>query len=146
MWRSLQKAYFLAITTFQLLNCMLSEKLVSKETQSLASAATIVKQVLSGQVARRDIIPANLNFEESLKCSWLSNMLSGFSCLGSCMKSPSCSAHGCSNRSNNLKDAEKRLTCLGKKVAGPASSNARFMTKKRGNEQFTEDFYEVSYR
>ena len=43
-----------------------------------------------------------------LKCSWLSNTLSDFSCLGSCAKMPSCSALGCFNRSD--KDPEERLS------------------------------------
>ena len=62
------------------------------------------------QAAKRDVIPSKLNLAGSLKCSWLSNTLSGFSCLVSCVKMPSCSAPGCSNRSD--KDPEKTLKFL----------------------------------
>ena len=53
-------------------------------------------------------MPSNLNLAGSLKCSWLSNTLSGFSCFISYVKMPSCSALGCSNRSD--KDPEKSLS------------------------------------
>lgn len=67
-----------------------------------------------------------------MKCSWLSNMLSGFSCLASCVKMPLCSAPGCSNGLD--KYPEKSLSFhnlsfsknVGKKVAGPASSGCTF--------------------
>ena len=114
--------------------------------------------MFSGQGAKRDIMPPNLNLAGSLKCSWLSNMPSGFSCLVSCVKMPSCSAPGCSNRSD--KDPEKRLNFhnlpyrnkkLAKKWLDQLRRDARFMTKKLENvylcnEDFTEDCYEVSYR
>ena len=61
---------------------------------------------------------------------------SGFSCLVSCVKMPSCSAPGCSNRSD--KDPEKRLSFhnlpdrnkkLAKKRLDQLRRDARFMTK-----------------
>ena len=60
-----------------------------------------------GRAAKRDVIPRNLNLAGSLKCSWFSNTFTGFSCLVSCVKMPSCFARG-SNRSN--KGLEKRLS------------------------------------
>ena len=66
-----------------------------------------------------------------------SNTLSGFSFLVSCVKMPSCSAPGCSNRSD--KDPEKRLSFhnlpfgnkkLAEKWLGQLCRDARFMTKK----------------
>ena len=71
---------------------------------------------------------------------------------------PSCSAPGCSNRSD--KDPEKRLIfhnlldrnkTLVKKWLDQLRRDTRFMTKKLEsvyvcNEHFTEDCYEVSYR
>ena len=62
-------------------------------------------QVLNSQVAKRDVIPSNLNLAGSFKCSWLSSTLSGFSCLVFRVKMPLCSIPGCSNRSD--KDPEK---------------------------------------
>ena len=85
-------------------------------------------------------------------------MPSGFSCLVSCVKMPSCSAPGCSNRSDkdpekclsfhNLPDRNKKLA---KKWLDQLRQDARFMTKKLNNvyicnKHFTEDCYEVSYR
>ena len=82
--------------------------LISKEAQNSASSAAILKQVLSSQATKHDVMSPNLNLAGSLKCSWLSDTLSGFSCLVSCVKMPSCSAPGCSNRSD--KDTEKSLS------------------------------------
>ena len=103
-------------------------------------------------------MPPNLNLARSLKRSWLSNTPSGFSCLVSCVKIPSCSAPGCSNQSD--KDPAKRLSFhnfpdrnkkLAKKWLDQLPRDARFMTKKLENvyvcdKHFTEDCYEVSYR
>ena len=74
------------------------------------------------------------------------------------MKTPSCSAPGCSNRSDQ--DPEKSVSFhnlpyrnkkLAKKWLDQLRRDARFMTKKLENvyvcnERFTEDCYEVSYR
>ena len=49
-----------------------------KEAQNSASAAAVLKQVLSGQAAQRGVILINLNLAGSLKCGWL--ILSGFLC------------------------------------------------------------------
>ena len=79
-------------------------------------------------------------------------------CLVACVKMPSCSAPGCTNRTDE--DSEKRLSLhnfsfknkrLAKKLARPASSDARFMPKKLENvyvcnEHSTEDCYEVGWR
>ena len=72
---------------FQLLKGMLSQEITLQRNPNSASAAAILKQVLSGQAAKRDVSPPILNLAESLNCSWLSNMLSGFSCLA-CVKMP----------------------------------------------------------
>ena len=65
----------------------------------MALAAAIVKQMLSGQAIKHDVMMPNLNFVRSSKSSWLSNTLSGFSCLVSCVKMPWCYARWCSNQS-----------------------------------------------
>ena len=99
-----------------------------------------MKQVLCGQAANRDVMFTKLNLAGSLKCSWLSGTLSGFSCLVSCVKMPSCSAPGCSNRAN--KDPEKRLSFhrlpfrnkkLAKKWLDQLRWDERYMTKKLVN-------------
>ena len=83
---------------FQLLKCMLSQEIVSKEAQNSASAAAILKQVLIGQATKCDVILTNLILVGSSKCSWLSSTctLSGFPCLVPCVKMPLCSVPGCS--------------------------------------------------
>ena len=54
-----------------------------------------------GQAAKNDVVPCNLNWAESSKCSWLSYMLSSFSCLVSSVKMPLLlSRPGCSNGSD----------------------------------------------
>ena len=120
---------------FQLLKCMLSREISLQRSPKFSIATAILNQVLSGQAAKRDVIPTYLN-SGSLKCSWLSSTLSGFSCLVSCVKMPSCSAPGCSNRSD--KDPEKRLSFhnlpfrnkkLAKKWLDQLRRDARFMTK-----------------
>ena len=80
---------------FQLLKCMLSQE-ISLQT-SRKFSILILKQMLSGEAAKRDVMPPNLNLAGSLKCGWLSNTGSGFSWLVSCVKKLSCSAPGCSN-------------------------------------------------
>ena len=69
--------------------------------------------MLSGQATKRDIIPLNLNFAGSLKCNWLSNTLSSFSCPISFVKMLSCSAPGCSNQLDE--DPEKCVTFRNKR-------------------------------
>ena len=134
---------------------MLSREIISPK---FSIGSRHFEQVFNGQAAKRDVIPSNLNLAGSLKCSWLSNKLSGFSCLVSRVKMPSYSAPGCSNRSD--KDPEKRLSFhnlpfrnkkLAKKWLDQLRRDSRFMTKKLENvyvcnEHFTEDCYEVSYR
>ena len=134
---------------------MLSREIISPK---FSNGSRHFEQVFNGQAAKRDVIPSNLNLAGSLKCSWLSNKLSGFSCLVSRVKMPSCSAPGCSNRSD--KDPEKRLSFhnlpfrnkkLAKKWLDQLRRDSRFMTKKLENvyvcnEHFTEDCNEVCYR
>ena len=134
---------------------MLSREIISPK---FSISSRHFEQVFNGQAAKRDVIPSNLNLAGSLKCSWLSNKLSSFSCLVSQVKMPSCSAPGCSNRSD--KDPEKRLSFhnlpfrnkkFAKKWLDQLRRDSRFMTKKLENvyvcnEHFTEDCYEVSYR
>ena len=74
---------------------MLPREISLKEAKNSASAAAILKKVFSGHTDKCDFMPPNLNLAGSLKCGWLSTMLSGFSCLVSCVKRPSCSAPGC---------------------------------------------------
>ena len=69
---------------------------MSKEAQNSALAAAILKQVLSGQTAKRDVMPPNLNLAGSLKCSWLRNIF----LVWFHVKMQSCYAPGCSNRSD----------------------------------------------
>ena len=129
---------------------MLSREIISPK---FSIGSRHFEQVFNGQAAKRDVIPSNLNLAGSLKCSWLSNKLSGFSCLVSRVKMPSCSAPGCSNRSD--KDPEKRLSFhnlpfrnkkLAKKWLDQLRRDSRVMTKKLGNvyvcnEHFTEDWF-----
>ena len=109
--------------------------------------------MLSGQAIKHDVMMPNLNFAMSLKCSWFSNTLSGFSGLVSCVIMPLCSARCCSNQSN--KDPEKRFSFHNLSVRKKKSEqkwldqlcrDACFMTKKTCYEHFTEDCYEVTYR
>ena len=60
------------------------EKLVSKEAQHSALAAANLEQVLSDQGP--NVTSFHQTLAESLRCNWLSNTLSGLSCLASCVK------------------------------------------------------------
>ena len=88
---------------------------MSKEAQNSASASAILNQVLGGQAAKRDVIPTYLHLG-SLKCSWLSSMLSGFSLI-SRVEMPLCSAP----RSNRW-DKDSKFAVSKQRVAAPASS------------------------
>ena len=63
-----------------------------------------------------------LNLAGSLKCSWLSNTLSGFSCLVPCVKMLLCSAPGCSNQWGKDPKFAFQKQNIGKNVATPLSS------------------------
>ena len=142
---------------FQLLKRMLSQE-ISLQT-SRKFSILILKQMLSGEAAKRDVMPPNLNLAGSLKCGWLSNTGSGFSCLVSCVKKLSCSAPGCSNWSD--KDPGKRLSFhnlpfrnkkLAEKWLDQLRRDARSMTKRKlenvyvCNEHVAKDCYEVNCR